>query len=95
MDNKDVYIQKLHERVDKWNAELDNLYAEANKTTAESRVEFQNQMENLREKRQVVEHKIAEMREASEGAWEELKSGVRSAWDSMEEALKSAQSRFK
>ena len=90
------YGLKFHKRLDKWNAELDNLNAEADKTGAESRVEFQKQMEKIREKRQEVEHKIAEMHEASEGAWEELiKAGVQIAWDSMEEALKSARSRFR
>ena len=49
MKDKDVYVQKLHERIDKWNAELDNLNAEADKTAAESRVEFQKQMENIRD----------------------------------------------
>jgi uncharacterized coiled-coil DUF342 family protein len=95
MENKDAYIQKLSARLDEWNAEIDKLRAKADKAEAESRIEFQNQIENLRQRHKEAEEKTAELREAGEGAWEDLKSGVQGAWDVMEQSLKSARSRFK
>ena len=86
MEDKDAYIKKLNARLDEWNAE---------RAKAESRIEFQNQIENLHQRRREAEKKVAEVREAGEGAWEDLKSGVQGAWDAMEQALKSAGSRFK
>ena len=37
---KDQYVQKLHAKLDEWNAEIDKLKAKADKTSAESRVEY-------------------------------------------------------
>ena len=95
MPDKDAYVQKLHAKIDEWNAEIDILKAKADRAEAESRAEYQRQIKNLQEKRNHAEKKYEEVREAGEGAWEDLKSGVQSAWDSMEEALKTARSRFK
>jgi len=95
MASKDEYVQKLHAKLDVWNAEIDKLKAKAEKAQAESRVEHQEQIKNLQQKLWEAEKKVAELRNAGEGAWEDLKAGVQLAWDSMEEAVKSARSKFK
>ena len=95
MSDKDLYIQKLHARLDQWNAKIDKLRAKADKVEAGVRVEYNKQMEYLQEKRKVAEAKLAEMREAGGDAWKDLKIGVGMALDAVEEAIKSASSRFK
>lgn len=95
MSEKDAYVQKLHVKIDEWNAEIDKLKARADEAEAESRIEYQKQLENLQEKRRAAEKKLAEVRQAGEDAWQDLKSGVQGALDSMEEAIKSARTRFK
>jgi uncharacterized coiled-coil DUF342 family protein len=95
MTRKDEYVQKLHAKLDEWSAEIDKLKAKADKAGAESRIEYQNQIKNLQQKRREAEKKADELRSAGEGAWEDLKVGVQLAWDSMEEAVKSARSKFK
>jgi uncharacterized coiled-coil DUF342 family protein len=94
MPDKDAYVQKLHAKLEEWNAEIDKLKAKADQAEADSRVEYQKQIESLQQKRKDVESKIEEIAEAGEGALEELKSGVQGAWDSMEKALKAARSKF-
>ena len=95
MTSKDEYVQKLHAKLDEWNAEIDKLKAKADKTQAESRIEYQRQIESLQQRRREAEKKMAELRRAGAGAWEDLKAGVQTAWDSMDEALRSARSKFK
>jgi uncharacterized coiled-coil DUF342 family protein len=95
MTDKDAYVQKLHAKLDEWNAEIDKLKAKADNAEAEFRIEYEKEIENLRKRRKEAEIKLTEVRQAGEGAWEDLKSGVQNAWDSMEKALKSAQSRLK
>jgi uncharacterized coiled-coil DUF342 family protein len=95
LTDKDAYVQKLHATLDEWNAEIDTLKTKADKAEADSRVEYQKQIDNLRDKRAQAEQKLNEVREAGAGAWEDLKAGAQGAWDSMEEALKSARSKFK
>ena len=41
MTDKDAYVQKLHAKLDEWNAEIDKLKAKADKAEADSRVEYQ------------------------------------------------------
>ena len=92
---KDQYVQKLHSKLDEWSAEIDKMKAEADKAGAESRIEYQNQIKNLQQKRQEAEKKVDELRSAGGGAWEDLKAGVQLSWEAMEEAVKSARSKFK
>jgi len=92
---KDKYVEKLHTKLDEWNAEIDKLKVKADKAEADSRIEYQKQIKNLQQKRQEAEKKLADLRSAGKDAWEDLKSGVQQAWDSMEEAVKSARSKFK
>lgn len=94
MPEKDAYVQKMHAKLDEWNAEIDKLKAKADKAEAESRLEYQKEIETLQKRRKEAEEKLGEVRQAGEGAWEDLKSGIQSASDSMEKALKSARSRF-
>ncbi len=94
MTRKDEYVQKLHAKLDEWSAEIDKLKAKADKAGAESRIEYQNQIKNLQQKRREAEKKADELRSAGEGAWEDLKAGAELAWDAMEEAVKSARSKF-
>ena len=95
MPYKDAYVQKLHEKIDEWNAEIDKLKAKADKAKAESRLEFQKEIGTLQEKRKEVEKRLTKVRHAGEDAWQDLKSGAQNAWDAMEEALRSAKSKLK
>lgn len=94
MPDKDAYVQKLHAKLDEWNAEIDKLKAKADKAKAESRLEYQKEIETLQERRKRTEEKLEKLRQAGEGAWQDLKSGVQNAMNAMETALKSARSRF-
>jgi uncharacterized coiled-coil DUF342 family protein len=95
MTSKEKYVQKMHAKIDEWNAEIDKLKAKADKVEAESRIEYQKQIEYLQHRRREAEEKLSEVREAGEGAWEDLKAGAQLAWDAMEEAVESARSRFR
>ena len=88
MKDKDLYVQKLHARLDQWNAKIDKLRAKADKAEAGVRLEYQKEIEYVQQKRKEAEAKLAEMREAGGDAWEDLKIGVGLAWDAVEEAIK-------
>ncbi|MDZ7700384.1 MAG: coiled coil domain-containing protein [Deltaproteobacteria bacterium] len=94
-EKRDAYVQKLKAKMDEWNAEIDKIEAKADQADAESKIEYEKQLEDLRAKRKDVEDKMAELQQAGDGAWEDLKAGMDNAWDSLGNALKSATSRFK
>jgi len=94
-ETRDAYVQKLKAKMDEWNAEIDRIEAKADQADAESKIEYEKQLEDLRAKRRDLEEKIAKLQQAGDDAWEDLKAGIDSAWDALGNALKSAASRFK
>ena len=95
MNPKEAYVQKLHAKIDEWNADIDRLKAKADQVEADSKIEYQKQIQALKNKRDEIEKKISEISRSGENAWKDLKAGVDLAWDAMSEAIKSATSRFK
>lgn len=95
MSKKEAYVQKLHAKIDEWNADIDKLSAKADQVEADSRLEFEKQIEALKAKREEFKLKLGELSQTSEDAWDDLKSGMDLAWDALNEALRSATARFK
>ncbi len=94
-EKREAYIAKLKAKLDDWNSEIDKLEAKVGKLNAESRAQYQNQLENLRSKRNDIDQKINDLKKSGESAWTDLKGGIESARKAMDEALKSAVTRFK
>ena len=95
MKNKEAYFQKLHAKMDEWNADIDKLKAKADQFEAESRIEYQKQIEALKNQQDEIRKKLSELSRSGEGAIDDLKTGIDLAWEAMNEAIKSATSRFK
>jgi len=95
MKNKEAYIQKLHAKIDEWNADIDKLKAKADQVEADSKIEYQKQIEVLKSKRDEIEKNVSELSRSGEQAWEDLKAGMDLAWEAMSKAIKSATSRLR
>jgi hypothetical protein len=95
MSKRDAYIQKLHAKIDEWNADIDKIVATAQQVEADSKIEYQQQIDALKRQRREVENKLADLKRSGEDAWEDLQSGLDLAFESMNEAIRSATSRFR
>lgn len=93
-DKRDAYVQKLKARLDEWNAEIDRLAAKAGQAEAESRIEYENRLEEVRAKRKALEDRLAELQQAGEGAWEDLKQGLENSWEILKKSFTRAKSEF-
>jgi chromosome segregation ATPase len=94
MDDKSAYRQKLEARLDQWRADIDKLEAKAAELGADARIEYQNQVEELRQKQDQTREKLEELDKASDESWEDLKGGFEKAWDDLGTAVKNATERF-
>lgn len=94
MPSKDEYVRKMHSKLDHWSAEIDKLAAKAYQSKADIRVEYNQQIEELRSKRNEARNKLERLQDAGEGAWEDMKAGVETAWNAIGTAIDSAKSRF-
>jgi predicted nucleic acid-binding Zn-ribbon protein len=92
---RDAYVDKLKAQLDEWNADIDNLAAKAAQAEAEAKVEYQNQLDDLRAKRDDVMDKLAAVEQSGEGAWEDLKIGLENSWEILKVSFNKAKTEFK
>jgi chromosome segregation ATPase len=95
MSDRDQYIEKMKARLDEWNAELAKLEARARSAEADMRMQYDRQIEELRNRRDEAEKRFRELRAAGEESWERLRKGMETAWDEMSRAFRDAADRFR
>ena len=93
-EDKNVYEQKYQAKLDEWNAEIDKLAAKARQADADARIEYEKQIQTLRDYRRDAEQRLNELRKSGEDAWRDVREGAEKAGDEMERALKKALVRF-
>jgi poly(hydroxyalkanoate) granule-associated protein len=81
------YQKKLEAQLRDWDAQLDQLMAQAQKAKEDARLKIQGEIDNLRRQRAALQHQLDELRSRGEEAWEDLKKGVDKAWGDINEAL--------
>jgi len=91
---KDPYVEKLQAKLDEWNAEIEKLQARARQAQADTRIEYEEQVAELKGKRDALKDKLREIRAASDEAWEEMKKGADEAFDRVKEAVERARRKF-
>jgi uncharacterized coiled-coil DUF342 family protein len=94
-EKRDAFVQKIKARIDEWNAEIDRLKAKAEQAEADARIEYHDEIQELKNYRDDARKKLDKLQNAGEGAWEDLKAGVEMAFDAMNQAVSSARNRFK
>lgn len=94
MDDKDAYREKAKARLDQWRAEIDKLQAKAAEASADTKIEYEKQLQALRDKQQEMRQQLDELGSASGDAWKDIKAGLDAAWDDLESSVKNARERF-
>lgn len=94
MTSRHEYIDKLKEKLDEWDADIDELEARAQNTKTELEFEIKDQITALKVRRDIMKLKLNEIRDSSEEAWEDIKVGAEEAWADVKEAMKKAKSHF-
>jgi chromosome segregation ATPase len=95
MTTRHEYIEKLKDKLDEWDSDIDTLEEKAQHAKADLKFEYEDQLTALRRKRDDAKLKLAELMDASEDAWDDLKQGADEAWDSLKAAIEKALSHFK
>ena len=94
MTSRHEYIDKLKEKLDEWDADIDELEARAQNTKTELEFELKDQITALKLRRDIMKLKLNEIRDSSEEAWEDIKVGAEEAWADVKDAMKKAKSHF-
>lgn len=95
MESRHEYVEKLKQKLDEWNAKIDELEVKAKLAEMENRSKYESQLEQLKQHRDEIKEKINKMPESSEQAYRDLRKGIEGAWESLTDAYHKAKSHFK
>lgn len=95
METKDAYKARIDAQLKEWSAKIAELKAKAEVAEASAKVEYVNQVEALRLKKEKAQAKLDELKKAGDEAWETLKAGVDQAVSDLKNSINSAVSKFK
>ena len=95
MSTKEAYQQKIKAELELAQAKLAELKAHAKSATADARIEYAKQVDELEQQVNAAKVKLKELGEASEDAWEQLKEGVESAWGALSTAVRNTVTKLK
>jgi len=95
MGLQEEYVEKMKAQVAELTAKIDLWKAKADKAEASAKIEFHQQLDALRHKRDAIQAKVTDLQTAGEGAWESLKSGVEQSWNDLKRAADDAAAKFR
>lgn len=95
MKNKEEYQNKLKQRLNVLQSDLDKLRANTDKAEAKMKLEYYNKIQELETKQDHARKKLEELQGASDDAWEDVKTGAELAWNNLSNAIKKASQHFR
>jgi len=94
MTSRHEFIDKFKQKLDEWDADIDELEDRAQIAKADLKLELEDQITSLKLKRDIAKLKLSEIMEAGEEAWTDVKAGAEEAWSDLKLAIEKAMSRF-
>jgi multidrug resistance efflux pump len=91
----EAHLAKAKAALEELDAQIQLLQAKAEKQAADARIEYGNELEDLRRRRDELGERLKELQQTSGDAWNDLQHGLESAMASMRDSLKSAIDRFR
>ncbi|OQX05642.1 MAG: hypothetical protein BWK73_33030 [Thiothrix lacustris] len=95
MNTREDYKQKIEGELALAQAKLAEFKARAEMASADTRISYNEHMNDMEQKFDTAKSKLKDFGEASDGAWENMKDGVESAWHSLSDSVKDAAAKFK
>ena len=95
MKSREEYIDQLAAQLKEWSAKIDELESKARTAKADVKTGYENQIKQLKDKRDGSMQKLQELKGASAEAWEILKAGAETSWADLKKAVTAASEKFK
>ncbi len=95
MASKEAYQQKLEAQIKEWDVKLEQLRAKAQMASAELRIQYENELEDLARRRKSMQKMFEESGHHSEAAWQDVKDGAEKARLEMARAMDKFSNFFK
>ena len=95
MKTREEYIDQMAAQLKEWSAKIDELECKAREAKADAKINYENQISQLKDKRDGALQKLHELKGASAEAWDILKAGAETSWTDLKNAVTAAAEKFK
>ena len=95
MKTREEHIDQMAAQLKEWSAKIDELEAKARAAKADAKTNYENQISQLKDKRDGAMQKLQELKGASAEAWDILKAGAETSWADLKNAVTAAAEKFK
>jgi uncharacterized coiled-coil DUF342 family protein len=95
MKSREEYIDTLAAQLKEWSTKIDELESKASAAKADMKTGYEQQIRQLKDKRDAATQKLQELKNASSSAWDTLKAGTETAWLELNNAFAAAKEKFK
>lgn len=90
METRELYKQKFEAQIHEWSAKLDGMKAQAEKMTAQARIEAKPHLDAVHAKFDAAKAKLGAIAEATDDKWNEVVKDVDGAWSELKAAAEGA-----
>jgi hypothetical protein len=94
MTTQDVYIEQAKAQLDRLNAEIKKMRAEAEATQSAGKAEFARQLDEAKQRRDEAEAELSRIAEASGAAWADMKDSFEQAHKALADGVEKARSHY-
>ncbi|MFP4347507.1 MAG: hypothetical protein ACOCWY_05955 [Thermodesulfobacteriota bacterium] len=94
-ERSDAYRQNVEAQLKEWKAKIEELRAKSEKLGADARVEYAEQIEFLKERREELRDRLRDMREGGDDAWKAFKTGMEKGMHEFAAGLNQAMAIFR
>jgi predicted nucleic acid-binding Zn-ribbon protein len=92
--DRDALVADLKNKLDQANAKIDKLEARLQDVSANTRQQYEQEIDALKARRDAYQQRVLELQAASADAWSDLRSGLDEAWQNLADALEKAKTHF-
>ncbi|MDT8408717.1 MAG: hypothetical protein RQ741_03875 [Wenzhouxiangellaceae bacterium] len=93
--SRNEFIDKMKERLDDLDERIEELKKKGDEFEGQARKEYENRLNDLREKRRDAEKRIKEVQAAGEERWQAVKDEAEHAWKALGNSFNYFKSHFK
>ncbi len=90
MNDKKLYLQRKADQVQQWERVMENMIARANKAKDKERSEILNQIDNIKVKKENIEHHLRRCKISDEKDWKNEKNDLDKSWKELRDAFSSS-----
>ncbi|AXH10129.1 hypothetical protein CP960_08670 [Malaciobacter halophilus] len=95
MTKKELYEKKIEGRLQELKDEISILKTRVDNAKTEVKLEYVNQLENLKNLEQIAEKNLDEFKNKSDDTWEKFKENIEESWDKLSCEITQLKKKFK